>query len=63
MGIFKYRSRGTANTDWQQGEIEADDREDAQDQLDEIFGIERDDDGKQLTDTVTVELLDDGKGQ
>lgn len=58
MATFNYRSRGTANTTWQEGTIEAESKQDAQDKLDEIFGIQRDESGEQTnSDLIKVEVL------
>lgn len=58
MPQFRYRSKGTANDDWHEDSIEAEDIEDAQEKLDEIYGIKRDDKGTQLNaDMIQIEIV------
>lgn len=58
MAEFKYRSKGSANDDWNEDTIEATDVKDAQAKLDKTYGIERDEMGNQLNpDFVQVEII------
>jgi hypothetical protein len=54
---FTYRSKGTAD-EWTEESVEADSREEAQNKLDEIYGITRDEQGNQTNaNVVQVELI------
>lgn len=58
MPTFKYHSKGNSDKDWNPGTIEAADKKEALQKLDELFGVERDEKGKQTnSDLVEVELL------
>lgn len=58
MPEFKYRHKGSANDDWNEDTIEAENEQDAQTKLDEIYGIERDEMGAQLNgELIKVEIL------
>lgn len=54
---FTYRSKGSVD-DWTDDVIEAKDKQEAQNKLDEIYGIQRDDSGVQTnSDMINVEIL------
>lgn len=54
---FTYRSKGSVD-DWTDDVIEAKDKQEAQNKLDEIYGIQRDDNGVQTnSDMIKVEIL------
>lgn len=55
--LFTYRSKGSAD-DWSTETVEAETVEDAQNKLDQIYGITRDKDGVQTNmHAVQVEIL------
>lgn len=58
MPEFKYRSKGSANDDWNENVIEAKDKSEAIAKLDELYGVNRNAYGEQTnTDMIQVEIL------
>jgi hypothetical protein len=58
MPTFKYRTKGSRNTDWVEASIEASDLGQTEDKLDAMYGVKRDDNGEQINgDMITVEVL------
>jgi hypothetical protein len=57
MPEFKYRHKGTADQEWGESTIEAEDKEKAKELLDKIYGIERDEFDEPINNTVKIELI------
>ena len=58
MPTFKYRTKGTNDEKWNEGEINAADIGQAEDKLDKLYGVQRDDNGEQTNgDMIKVEII------